>query len=317
MDSGLKTKNPLLGWLGLVAIFIVAIVVAIVTGPGGLSFNSFFAFRLPRVFIGIVAGGVLGVIGGALQALLRNPLVDPWTLGVASGAALGASLAVILKLNSTIFLPILAFLGAVLAIGIVYSLARGKSGLTVTRLVLAGIIVSFFFSSLVLLLMVSGRRSLGEAVYLMMGHLGVVFTSRSLPLFIVSGLLALAGCLWLLLHARELDIISLSEEAALSLGVNVQFLTRMVFLIGSFTVGLVVAWTGAISFIGLVVPHLVRMMFGPRHSRVLPGSFLLGAGLLLFADAGARNIVPGGLPLSVITALIGVPFFIYLLRTRL
>ncbi|MCL6466484.1 MAG: iron ABC transporter permease, partial [candidate division WOR-3 bacterium] len=153
-------------------------------------------------------------------------------------------------------------------------------------------------------------------VYLMMGSLTVVFTRKSLALFVISAILALAGCGWLMVHNRELDVISLSEETALSLGVDVQRLTRMVFLVGSVAVGLIVAWTGAISFVGLVVPHLVRMLFGPKHSQVLPGSFLLGAGVLLFADVLVRTLTPTGLPLSVVTALVGVPFFIYLLRTR-
>ncbi|MCR4423512.1 MAG: iron ABC transporter permease [candidate division WOR-3 bacterium] len=292
---------------------------SILTGPGGFSYrilNQVLLFRLPRVLVGVVAGGVLAVVGGAFQGLLRNPLVDPWTLGVASGAALGAAFAIVTGTGSSVLLPVFAFSGAVLAIALVYVLARGRGGLTVIRLVLAGVIVSFFFSSLVMLVMVISHRSLGEAVYLMMGSLTVVFTRKSLALFVISAILALAGCGWLMVHNRELDVISLSEETALSLGVDVQRLTRMVFLVGSVAVGLIVAWTGAISFVGLVVPHLVRMLFGPKHSQVLPGSFLLGAGVLLFADVLVRTLTPTGLPLSVVTALVGVPFFIYLLRTR-
>jgi iron complex transport system permease protein len=294
-------------------------VLSILTGPGGFSYrilNQVLLFRLPRVLVGVVAGGVLAVVGGAFQGLLRNPLVDPWTLGVASGAALGAAFAIVTGTGSSVLLPVFAFSGAVLAIALVYVLARGRGGLTVIRLVLAGVIVSFFFSSLVMLVMVISHRSLGEAVYLMMGSLTVVFTRKSLALFVISAILALAGCGWLMVHNRELDVISLSEETALSLGVDVQRLTRMVFLVGSVAVGLIVAWTGAISFVGLVVPHLVRMLFGPKHSQVLPGSFLLGAGVLLFADVLVRTLTPTGLPLSVVTALVGVPFFIYLLRTR-
>ncbi|MGQ9677886.1 MAG: FecCD family ABC transporter permease [bacterium] len=308
-----------LGWTGIVVLLILSVFLAILAGPGGFSFktiNQILDFRLPRVLIGIVAGGVLAVVGAAFQGLLRNPLVDPWTLGVASGAALGASCAIVSGSGSSLLLPVFSFLGALLAIGVVYLLSRSRGGLTVIRLVLAGVIVSFFFSSLVMLLIVFSHRTLGEAVYLMMGSLAIVFTRNSFVLFIISTSLALAGCFWLMVHHRELDIVSLSEETALSLGVEVQRLTRMVFLIGSVAVGLIVAWTGAISFVGLVVPHLVRMVFGPRHSQVLPGSFFLGAVVLLFADVLVRTLTPAGLPISVVTALIGVPFFVYLLRTQ-
>ncbi|MGQ9708038.1 MAG: FecCD family ABC transporter permease [bacterium] len=311
--------KELLGWVGLVLFFFAGIILEIFTGPAGFSLRDLSPvvnFRLPRLGIGILAGGVLGVVGGCLQGLLRNPLVDPWTLGVASGAALGATVAIVVGSGTGLLLPGGAFAGALIAIGLVYLLAGGRGGITVTRLVLAGVIVSFFFSSLVMLLVVLSRRTLGEAIYLMMGNLGVVFTRRSVWLLLFCAVLALAGCLFLVFHARELDIISLNEEVALSLGVDVQRLTRTVFLIGSLAVGMVVAWTGAIGFIGLIVPHLVRMLFGPRHGVVLPGSFLLGAGLLILADVMVRNIAPAGLPLSVVTALIGVPFFIYLLRTR-
>ncbi len=309
-----------LGWLIIGIFFVLALGLSVVIGPRGFSFQeigSVIAFRFPRVVVGIVAGGVLAVVGGALQGVLRNPLVDPWTLGVASGATLGASVALILPFGPvSLLLPVAAFSGALMAIVIVYLLARGRTGLTITRLILAGVIVSFFFSSLVMLVTILGGRTLGEAVYIMMGTLSVVFTRRSFWLFILSGVLALMGCGWLVFHSRELDIISLSEETALSLGVDARRLIKMVFLVSSFSVGMVVAWTGAISFIGLVVPHVVRMAFGPAHNRVLPGSFLGGAGLLLFADVLARSIAPGGLPLSVITALVGVPFFIYLLRSQ-
>ncbi len=307
------------GWFILIFVLLAGIIFEVFTGPGGFSLknlSSVISFRLPRVGIGIIAGGVLAVVGGSFQGLLRNPLVDPWTLGVASGAALGATVAMISGTGSNLFLPVAAFLGALLAIGLVYILAGGKSGVAVTRLVLAGVIVSFFFSSLVMLLMVLGRHTLGEAVYLMMGNLGIVFTQKSGWLLLICALLALAGSFWLFVHARELDVISLDDEVALSLGVDAQKLTRMVFLVGSLAVGMVVAWTGAISFVGLVAPHLVRMLFGPKHRVVLPGSFLLGAGMLLLADSIVRNIAPAGLPLSVITALIGVPFFIYLLKAK-
>lgn len=189
--------------------------------------------------------------------------------------------------------------------------------MTTTGLVLAGVIVSFLFSSLVMLVMILGHRTLGEAVYMMMGHLGVVFTSGTLWLFAGASVVALAGTAWLLSYSRSLDIIASGPEAAETLGVDTQRVTRTVFVVSSMLVGIVVSFTGAISFVGLVVPHLARMLLGPRHGSVLPGSFLAGASVLLLSDLLARSIVPGGLPLSIVTALVGVPFFIYLLRSRL
>ncbi len=306
-------------WIIATVVLVIGILLSFLTGPGGFPFHrleEIVTFRLPRIVIGVIAGGTLAVVGGAFQGIMRNPLVEPWTLGVASGAAVGVTMAIVLGLGSSVLLPVMAFLGAIGAIVAVYLLGRKGGAVTVTRLVLAGVIVSFFFSSLVIMLMIIGRRTLGEAIYLMMGTLGVVFTRNSFWLFVVSAAVALGACIWLTIHARELDIISLSEETALSLGVEVRRLTVMVFLIGSLAVAMIVAWTGAISFIGLVVPHLVRMMLGPGHRRLLPAAFIIGAGMLLFADVIARVVVAVGVPLSVITALVGVPFFIYLLQTK-
>ncbi len=307
-------------WVGLCLLAVSAAALSVAIGPGGFSRDSLSAvmtLRLLRLALGVVAGGVLAVVGASLQGLLQNPLVDPFTLGVASGAALGSSLTLVLGRGVGMFAPLGGFAGALVTILAVYGLARVRGRVTVTGLVLAGVIVSFAFSSLVMLVMILGRRTLGEAVYMMMGHLGPVFTGATALLFGAVAVLAVAGCLWLFSLSRSLDIMSSGSEAAETLGVDTQRLTKAVFLISSLLVGMVVSFTGAISFVGLVVPHLVRMLVGPGHARVLPGSFLAGAGVLLLSDVLARNVVPGGLPLSIVTALVGVPFFIYLLRTRL
>lgn len=303
-------------WVVLAVFLAGAVVLSLLVGPGRLD-RSALTFRLLRIGLGVVAGGALALTGATLQGVLRNPLVDPFTLGVASGAALGASLALLAGRASAFVLPAAGFAGALITIVAVYLLARIRGRLTVTGLVLAGVIVSFLFSSLVMLVVVLGHRPLGQAVYLLMGHLGVAFTRQSLWLFAVSAGLVLAGCGLLLTRTRELDIMAASEEVACSLGVDTQRLTRTVFVVSSVLVGIVVSFTGAISFVGLIVPHLVRMLVGPAHRNVLPASFVVGAGLLLSADVAARSLVPGGLPLSVVTALVGVPFFVWLLRRRL
>ena len=307
-------------WVGLILLFISAAALSVAVGPGGLAgtrLGAVMNLRLLRLALGIIAGGVLAVVGASLQGLLQNPLADPFTMGVASGAALGASLTVVLGRSAGAFAPLGGFAGALVTMLVVYALARVRGRVTVTGLVLAGVIMSFLLSSLVMLAMILGRRSLGEAVYMMMGHLGTVFTGTTVWLFGAVVVLSVAGCGWLFSMSRSLDVMSSGEEAAETLGVDTQHVTRTVFVVSSLLVGMVVSFTGAISFIGLVVPHLVRMLFGPAHRRVIPGSFVAGAGILLLSDVLARNIVPGGLPLSVVTALVGVPFFIYLLRSRL
>ncbi|MEO0085223.1 MAG: iron ABC transporter permease [candidate division WOR-3 bacterium] len=307
-------------WLGFVVLLLAMSALTLAVGPGGLAKHRLaqvLDFRLPRLLLGIMAGGVLATAGAGLQGLLRNPLADPFTLGVSSGAALGVSLVLVSGHGSTLLLPLGGFAGALIATFVVYLLARVRGRLTMTGLVLSGVIASFFFASLMMLIMIVGRRTLGEAVYLTMGHLGVVVTRRSVWLLVVAATAALAGCGWLFAQARALDVMSLSEETARSLGIDAGRLTRRAFVVLSLAVGMVVSFTGAISFVGLVVPHLTRLLLGPMHRRLLPGSFVLGAGVLLASDLVARNLVPGGLPLSVVTALVGVPFFVYLLRTRL
>jgi iron complex transport system permease protein len=165
--------------------------------------------------------------------------------------------------------------------------------------------------------MVFSKKPLAQIIYLLMGHLGIVFTPNILILFIVSALLAIAGSIFLFSYWRQLDILSTNEEAAESLGVDTRKVTQGIFIVSSLLVSLVVSFTGAISFIGLIIPHTVRLIYGPNHSTVIPGSFLLGASVLLFADILARTVAPVELPLSVVTALFGVPFFIYLLKNKL
>ena len=307
-------------WAGFLFLFVLAVFLFVAIGPGGPIWClpvQLVGLRLLRLALGVLAGGVLALVGAALQGLLRNPLVDPFTLGVSSGAAFGVSLTILGGAVSSLAGPLAGFAGAVVTIVSVYLLARIRGRVTVTGLVLSGVIVSFLFSSLLMLAMVLGRRPLGQAVYLLMGHIGTTFTVEMVRLFGVSSAILLVGCGVLFGLGRDLDLLSANEETALSLGVDADRVTKIVFVVSSVLVGVVVAFAGAISFVGLVVPHIARLLFGPAHRRVMPASFLLGATLLLFADLAARSIVPGGLPLSIVTALFGVPFFIYLLRTRL
>lgn len=303
-----------------VGFLLLAVGLALAVGPGGPAWRlpgSILTLRLLRLALGVFAGGALALTGAALQGMLRNPLADPFTLGVSSGAAFGVTLASFLGLASGVLSPLFGIAGAGLTALVVFGLARSRGRVGVTALVLAGVIISFLLSSGVMLLVVLGRRTLGEAVYVLMGHLGFTFTGGSLWVFVPGAVLALAGCAVLVAFGRELDILSTGGETAAGLGVDVGRVTALVFAATALIVGVVVAFTGAVSFVGLVVPHLARFLVGPRHRRVMPAAFAIGAGILLLADVASRIIVPGGLPLSVVTAFIGVPFFIYLMRTRL
>jgi len=319
VTSGQNLKNKA-GWFWLLLSLAIAIICSLALGPTGFSFASLqipLFVRLPRVVLGIFAGGVLSLVGATLQGLLQNPLVDPYTLGVASGAAFGASVALLFGSGTNILVLLFSFIGALFTIILVYSIARIKGRITKTGLVLAGVIVSFLFSSLTMLSMVFSKKPLVQTLYLLMGHLGMVFTAKSLILFIVSALLTIIGSIYLFSYWRSLDILSTNEEAAESLGIDTRKVTQRIFAVSSLLVALVVSFTGAISFVGLIIPHIVRLVFGPNHRTLIPGSFLLGASVLLFADILSRTVAPIELPLSIVTALLGVPFFIYLLKTKL
>ncbi|MEO0076886.1 MAG: iron ABC transporter permease [candidate division WOR-3 bacterium] len=289
-------------------------------GPTGFSLLNLsipLEVRLPRIILGIFAGGVLGFVGATLQGLLQNPLVDPYTLGIASGAGFGAMIGLIIGKFGVFTIPIFSFIGSVFTILVVYHLARIRGKITKISLVLAGVIMSFLFSSLVMLFMVLARKPLPEIIYLLMGRLSIVFTTELWILFVVIFIIALPIVYYLYRQWRSLNILSMNEEVAESLGVDTQRLTKNIFIASSFLIAAVVSFTGAISFVGLCVPHIIRLIYGPDHYKVLPLSFLLGATLLLFTDLIARTIAPIELPLSVITALFGVPFFVYLLKRKL
>ncbi len=309
-----------MSWFWLFLLLALAMTISFLLGPTGFSLASLqipIMIRLPRVLAGVFAGGILSSVGATLQGLLQNPLVDPYTLGIASGAAFGTSLALLFGTKTNILVFLFSFASALITIIFVYGIARIKGRITKTGLVLAGVIVSFFFSSLVMLTMVFSRKPLTQTLYLLLGHLGIVFTTQNFLLFIIALLLAMGGFCYLFSYWRTLDILSTNEEAAASLGIDTKKVTQEIFIVTSLLVGLVVSFTGAISFIGLIIPHIVRLIFGPTHRRLLPYSFLLGSSGLLIADILARTLAPIELPLSIVTALLGVPFFIYLLKTKL
>lgn len=274
--------------------------------------------RLPRVLLAALSGGGLAIAGAAFQAITRNPLADPAVLGVAGGAAFAVVGAEIAGLGRTPFgyigLSVFAFLGAILAAGIVFLVARVNGDLPVQSLILAGVIVGLFFSaSIALLISFVDFTRLGAITYWLMGNLATV---GARPLGILAVGLGLGEGV-LLLQARSLNLLAVGEESALHGGVNAERVKRVVFIMASLITGLVVAFAGPIGFVGLIVPHVVRMLFGPDHRIVFPASILCGGAFLVLADGLARTAIqPAELQIGVITAFCGAPFFVALLRRR-
>ncbi len=280
----------------------------------------FFRLRLPRVVMAGIIGASLAMVGAALQALFRNPLAEPLTLGVSGGAALGASVAIALGLGAKVAgLPmvfLLAFVGAGVAVLIVYRLARTASGAVVLpgALLLAGVVLNLISAAGVVVIQyfTDYTRAL-QILRWMIGSLDVVgfdLVWRML-IFLVPGWMIL---LWM---ARDLHLLAVDEETAASLGVNVRRSERMVYAAASLIVGVTVAVGGTIGFVGLIVPHAVRLLFGEDVRIVVPCSFVLGAAFLMVADAIARTVLGAGeLPVGAITALAGGPVFLWLLRRQ-
>ena len=261
--------------------------------------------------LGIFAGGILAFCGGILQGLFGNPLVEPYTLGSTSGAALGGSIGVLVFGSVN---PFLAFLGA-LGVGLfVYTIARLKGGLFRDRLILAGVVMSFLCSSLVMIIMVMGGKELYEILYLLMGYLGIIINATNRILILLLILISLIIVVFLYRLHRELDIISQGIETAAGLGINIQKLSLIIFFSTSLIIGFTVSIVGAIGFVGLIIPHISRLIFGPKHLYNLPASFLLGGTFILLADTLSRIITVYEFPVGVVTSLIGVPFFIYLYK---
>jgi iron complex transport system permease protein len=304
-------RGPSVNKLFLVTIlFIAAILIGIIIGPTALT-GEIFQLRLSRVILGVFAGGILAFCGGILQGLFGNPLVEPYTLGSASGAAVGGSIGILLfgTIN-----PVFAFLGS-LGVGLfVYTIARIEGGLLRDRLILAGVVMSFLCSSLVMVIMVIGGRELYEILYLLMGYLGVIVDSSNRLLIITLIIVSFIIVVFLYRYSRELDIISQGLETASGLGINIQKFSIIIFFTTSLLIGFTVSIVGAIGFVGLIVPHISKLLFGPKHFNNLPASFILGATFLLIADTVSRTITVYELPVGVVTSLVGVPFFIYLYK---
>ena len=272
--------------------------------------------RAPRVMLAFLVGGSLGVCGAALQAMIRNPLAEPYLLGLSSGAGLGAVIAIASRAGGAWAVPIAAFIGALAAVALVYrlSLVSGRR-LDPHVLLLSGVVVGAFAGALMSAVMVlSDAPGVRNAFLWLLGGFGAA-SWRALGVFSVYASLPIA---LLLFHARSLDLIALGDEPAQHLGADVDRLRRMIYLCTALLTAASVATCGIIGFVGLVVPHAVRTMFRPVHRTLLPVVFVVGGCFLVLADVVSRVAVrPLELPVGVVTALIGVPLFALLLRRTL
>jgi len=272
--------------------------------------------RFPRVLLGAVVGAGLAVVGVAIQALVRNSLADPYILGVSSGASVGATLVIILgafSLFGHYALSFAAFTGSLLSVILVFFLSQVGGRITTARLLLAGIAISMILSAVTSFIVLSAPREEGikTALIWMMGSLaGAKWEYLTIPTLFV-----LIGTLALLLQFRTLNLLLMGEETASTLGINVESFRKFLIILTALLTGVIVAVSGAIGFIGLMIPHIVRLMVGSDHRRVLPISALLGAIFMIWADVTARLVLaPEELPIGIVTAICGGPFFIWLLR---
>lgn len=277
-----------------------------------------FQVRLPRVMLGFLVGSCLASVGVALQALLRNPLADPYVLGVSSGAALGVAVAVLFGIGTTVLalslLPMCGFVGGLIALAVIYRMAATHERLPIHSVLLAGVILNAIFSALIMFItsIMEPNRSFGMMAWLM-GSL----TAPAYPVLVALSGYLLIGLVLLFKQVRVLNILALGEEPARSLGIDTERVKRFIFLVSALMTGAVVSFSGMIGFIGMIVPHAVRLVLGADYRLLLPASALVGGMFLMVADTAARTLfVPSEVPVGVITALAGGPFFVYLLVWR-
>jgi iron complex transport system permease protein len=268
--------------------------------------------RLPRILLAILVGSGLSVTGAVFQALLRNPLAEPYILGISSGGTVGAILAIgLLSGAAHVVTPLASFAGSAAVMLLVYSIAHRRGQLDTYTLLLAGVMIGAFFNAAVLLIIAVFNQELRNAFLWLMGNLS---SANMESIGYVSPFLILASA-YLFTRSRSYNLISTGDETAMQLGIDVARVKRISYFLASLIVGLVVSVSGVIGFVGLIIPHMCRMLFGPDHRLLLPASFLLGASFLVVADIVSRTVIaPTEIPVGAVTAAIGAPLFVYLLK---
>lgn len=293
-------------------------IIEILLGGGSTSERAIILnLRLPRVLLGALVGAALAVAGAAMQGVFRNPMASPYVLGISSGAAFGASIAIVMGASFTsglLAVPTMAFVFCFLTLLLVYGISRTKGGyVPVETLLLAGIAVGAFFTAMVSLMKYFSGDQLAAIVYWMMGGL---WDAKWAHVAIALPLIAL-GTSIMLMMGRDLNTMMVGEEHALHLGLNVNQIRIVILLAASLVTAAAVSVSGVIGFVGLVIPHIARLLVGPDHRILIPASVLGGAIFMVWMDTLARTIIaPAELPVGIITAIIGAPFFIYLIISR-
>ena len=286
------------------------------TGPADGSAEPYrtilLSIRLPRVLLALIVGAGLSLAGAALQALLRNPLAEPYILGISSGGTVGALIAMSAGLGvSYLITPLFSFIGSGLVMLLVFVLGHRRGTLDSNALLLSGVMAGAFFSAMILLFTALANQDLRTTYLWLIGNL----SSADIRSFSVVAPLIVIASIVLVFQSRHFNLIATGDETALHLGVEVDKVKRISYLLASFITGLAVSVSGVVGFVGLVVPHACRLMFGPDHRLLLPASFLAGASYLVACDLLSRLILaPSEIPVGVVTAVVGAPIFIYLLK---
>ncbi|MBL7061834.1 MAG: iron chelate uptake ABC transporter family permease subunit [Dehalococcoidia bacterium] len=270
--------------------------------------------RLPRLLLAGLVGAALAIAGATYQGLFRNPLADPYLIGVAQGAALGAVIGFILPISWQVgSIPLLAFTGAILAVAIVYSIARVGKTIPTTTLILAGVALGAFLAAITSYLMIASGDKLHGIISWLLGTFSLTNwwqVTMVAPYIFV-------GTIIIWLHARPLNVMQLDEEQAKQLGINVEQVKLILLGVATMITAAAVCFCGIIGFVGIIIPHTVRLIWGPDHRFLLPLATFAGAIFLILADTAARTMLaPTEIPVGVITAFLGAPFFLYLLRQR-
>ncbi len=325
-----RTARPAV-WPGVLltgAVLCVCLVLALALGPASLSLERtwellvagpvqgdldnaiFWQIRMPRVLVAALVGAALAVAGVILQDLFLNPLTDPYVTGVSSGAALGATVGIVLHLGNLPWMTVLAIAGGLGTLMLVWLAARRRGRIDIFVLLLAGVTISYLAGAIVTVLMIRANEDMHAIVYWLMGSFSgrgwgdVEVALVALPLMVVP-----------LFFTREMDILLQGEKRALELGVEVERTKRMLLVTAGVLTALAVSVSGIIGFVGLIVPHIVRLLAGPAHRGLLPVSLLAGASMVVAADLLSRTVIsPNEIPVGVVTTFVGAPLFVYLLR---
>ena len=271
--------------------------------------------RMPRIIMASLVGCILSVVGGTFQGMFRNPMADPFVLGMSSGASLGATIAIILGLDKYIFgvgmVNVLAFLFSILTVFLAYNISKVGRKVPTMNLLLSGIAISFFMSAMVSLIMILNRNQMEKIIFWTMGSLSSASWKNVIALLVVS----VIGIGINLIFSKDLNIMTLGEDSAINLGVDIEKVKRILIVVCAMMVSFAVSSTGVIGFVGLIVPHVVRIISGPDYKKLTILSSIVGAIFLVLCDTLSRIIAPPmEIPVGVITSFLGAPFFIYLLN---